>query len=292
MFQPNRPQWVTIVVTFVFATISVIDSDGSGTVAFFVIAGALIVWWLEGRRQKRDELQQRTRRPTEAGAETEDRDHLSWLTADDIDTDKYKASLTLYRNEAESSQGNPNAQSLLGAAYHVGKGVPQDAVESIRWFRLAADQGVEGAQCQLGAAYRVGKGVPQDYVESVRWFRLAADQGFADAQRLLGSAYYFGEGVPQDHAQTVTWYRKAAEQGDADAQFNLGMMYADGRGVLQDYVEAHKWRNLAASRASAENQKQYAETRDALATLMTPAQLADAQKLAREWQAAFDARQE
>ncbi len=60
-------------------------------------------------------------------------------------------------------------------------------------------------------------------------------------------------------------------------------MYYAGQGVPQDYVEAHKWRNLAASRASAENQKQYAESRDAVASFMTPQQNADAQKLAREW---------
>ena len=86
--------------------------------------------------------------------------------------------------------------------------------------------------------------------------------------------------------------RAKANAGDANAQFNLGVMYYTGLGVPQDYVEAHKWRNLAASRASAENQTRYAETRDAVATLMTPAQIAEAQTLASEWQAAFDARQE
>jgi TPR repeat protein len=67
-------------------------------------------------------------------------------------------------------------------------------------------------------------------------------------------------------------------------------MYDTWRGVPQDDAQAHKWLNLAASRASAETQTRYAETRDSVATLMTPAQLADAQTLAREWQAAFDAR--
>ena len=83
---------------------------------------------------------------------------------------------------------------------------------------------------------------------------------------------------------------RAVEQGEADAMYNLGAMYANGEGVPQDYVEAHKWRNLAAARASAGNQKEYAETRDALATLMTPQQIADAQKRATEWLAAFEKR--
>ena len=120
--------------------------------------------------------------------------------------------------------------------------------------------------------------------------RVQANAGDADSQWLLGYYYSTGQGVPQDYAQAVTWYRLAAEQGDADAQFNLGFMYYNGRGVPQDYVESHKWRNLAASRASAEDQTQYAETRDAVATLMTPTQIEAAQTLAREWLAAFQKR--
>ena len=88
----------------------------------------------------------------------------------------------------------------------------------------------------------------------------------------------------------MAWYRKAAEQGNSVAQYNLGSRYFKGEGVPQDYVESHKWRNLAASRASAENQKRYAEQRDAVAALMTPAQLAEAQQRASAWLAAFEKR--
>ena len=48
--------------------------------------------------------------------------------------------------------------------------------------------------------------------------------------------------------------------------------------------------NLAASRAPAEIQKEFAENRDTVAAVMTPQQIADAQKLAREWLAAFEQR--
>ena len=61
MFQPNSPQWVTIVVTFVFAAFVGAAMESSQAAAFFAITGALIVWWLEGRRgrrQKRNELEQ------------------------------------------------------------------------------------------------------------------------------------------------------------------------------------------------------------------------------------------
>ena len=104
--------------------------------------------------------------------------------------------------------------------------------------------------------------------------------------------YAIGEGVPQDFLEAVRWHRLAADQGHTTAQFGLGAAYFVGEGVPQDYVGAHRWYNLAASRATSDDQKRYAGTRDEVATQMTPAQIAEAQRLAREWQAAFDARQE
>ena len=164
-----------------------------------------------------------------------------------------------------------------------------------------ANAGDAIAQYNLGVAYDNGQcvavadgcvSVPQDYVEAVAWYRKAADQGDPDAQYNLGVMHDTGQGVPQDYVEAAAWYRKAADQGYANAQFNLGVSYAIGQGVPQDNVEAHKWHNLAAFRTSAENQTQYAEDRDRVANLMTPTQIADAQRLAREWQATFDARQE
>jgi TPR repeat protein len=155
-----------------------------------------------------------------------------------------------------------------------------------------ANAGDAIAQYNLGVAYDNGQSVPQDYVEAVAWYRKAADQGDPDAQYNLGVMHDTGQGVPQDYVEAAAWYRKAADQGYANAQFNLGVSYAIGQGVPQDYVETHKWHNLAAFRTSAENQTKYAEDRDRVANLMTPTQIADAQRLAREWQATFDARQE
>ena len=120
--------------------------------------------------------------------------------------------------------------------------------------------------------------------------RQRAEQGDADAQYNLGFVYQTGLGVPQDFVEAVRWYRLAADQGFAEAQANLGRAYYTGQGVPQDYVEAHKWANLATARVT--EQLQYAGSREVVAALMSPAQLAEAQQLAREWQAAFDARQE
>jgi len=61
-------------------------------------------------------------------------------------------------------------------------------------------------------------------------------------------------------------------------------MYIKGQGTPPDAVEAHKWHNLAASRATDEETRKLAtNNRDILAENMTPAQVTEAQKLAREW---------
>jgi TPR repeat protein len=49
--------------------------------------------------------------------------------------------------------------------------------------------------------YSRGDGVPQDDVEAVRWFRLAAEQGLALAQYFLGRSYDNGNGVPENDTE-------------------------------------------------------------------------------------------
>jgi len=73
----------------------------------------------------------------------------------------------------------------------------------------------------------------------------------------------------------------AAEQGFAKAQFNLGFAYDNGLGVPQDYVSAQMWLTLAAAQGFEEAQK----AQNALDGEITPDQIAEAQRMAREWMA-------
>ncbi len=156
----------------------------------------------------------------------------------------------------------------------------RDYTTAIRLWRTLADQGDVDAQHNLGLMYERGHGVTQDHAVAVSWFRKAADQGFAAAQLSLGVLYENGLGVPQDFTTAVSWYRKAADQGNTAAQLNLGIMYDNGWGVAQNYVIAHMWFSLAA----ATGDRDAARSRDIAAAKMTPAQLAEAQRLAREWE--------
>ena len=74
-------------------------------------------------------------------------------------------------------------------------------------------------------------------------------------------------------------FRKAAEQGKIFAQTCLGYLYERGEGVPQDYALAHMWLNLATSQG-----QPVAKTElDRLAAKMTPNQIVESQRLAREW---------
>lgn len=172
--------------------------------------------------------------------------------------------------------GEPDAQYKLGWAL--------DGTERVKWFRKAADQGHAFAQNELGNLCSSGQqGVTQDYVEAVRWYRKAAERNLAVAQTSLALAYNLGRGVPQDWVESANWYRKAADQGDHSAQFILGQYYADGHGLPQDLVQAYMWTNLAASLPSSGPQWWYSCGRDEIAAKMTPQQIAEAERMTREW---------
>ena len=68
-------------------------------------------------------------------------------------------------------------------------------------------------------------------------------------------------------------------EASGDMFFRLGMMYSIGSDVPTDYVSAHKWFNLAAMRGNAEA----ARLRREIAVEMTEAEIATAQRAARDW---------
>ena len=132
-----------------------------------------------------------------------------------------------------------------------------------------------------------------DYTTAARLYRPLADQGDPLAQASLGIIYAAGLGVPQDYEAAMVWYRKAAEQGHATGLFGLGDMYFQGHGVPRDFMQAYIWFSLAASQLDAEDANSHGQfrndaamarqSRNEAAAKMTPAQIAEAQKLAREW---------
>ncbi len=137
------------------------------------------------------------------------------------------------------------------------------------------------------AAYQSG-----DYATAFRLSKLLAEQGGDIFSKInLAHLYENGQGTPQDYGEALKWYRLAAEQEGLPGSpllkgefwnglaLHIGVMYANGEGAPLDYVLAYMWWNLGA----AGGDKQAATNRDAIAAKMTSDQIAQAQRLAREW---------
>jgi len=224
----------------------------------------------------------------------------------------------IQRLTALGQAGNAEAEYWLGGMYYLGEGVPKDLAIGIQWYQKAAgkgysaaremleslptelklragggdaqalaqlktlaDKGDSQAQSALGFIYYAGFGVPRDTVQAVYWYRKAALQGDAYSAASLGDIYATGDGgMPKDVSEAVSWRKKAAEGGNRSAQQSLGEMYAEGTGVPKDLVLAYMWCNLAAADTFGEVAKMI---RDRLEKQMTPDQIAEAQRLSREW---------
>jgi TPR repeat protein len=157
---------------------------------------------------------------------------------------------------------------------------PQDSyAKSLQELKTLADTGDALSQFKVGLIYYGGQGVPRDYLAALNWFKKAALQNNPLAQYNVGYMYAKGEGTPQDYMEAAKWYRKAAEQGNQLAQYDLGYMYEKGQGVVADEVQALMWYNLASIQGEAKAKM----ARDRVTVWMKPEQIAEAQRLAREF---------
>ena len=148
-----------------------------------------------------------------------------------------------------------------------------------------AERGTAEDQYNLGMRYERGITLPQSYTDAVHWYRLAAMQGYREGQYKLCEMSERGQGLPQDYQEALRWCGLAAEQGHGRAMFIIGRLHHTAHGVPQDLVRAHMWYNLATAHGYEEGKK----WRDRVADDMSASQIAEAQKLAREWNVKMNA---
>lgn len=87
------------------------------------------------------------------------------------------------RIQPSATQGDADAQCLLGKLYAEGDGIEKNLKLAARFYRLAADQGQDLAQQRLGVCYQKGFGVPKNKTEAYVWFSLSAKNGQASNGR-------------------------------------------------------------------------------------------------------------
>jgi hypothetical protein len=61
----------------------------------------------------------------------------------------------------------------------------------------------------MGLMYDLGTGVSTNFEESVKWYKLSAEQGNADAQNNLATMYAEGEGLQKDAHKARQLYERS-----------------------------------------------------------------------------------
>ncbi|MFQ5915995.1 MAG: tetratricopeptide repeat protein [Nitrospinota bacterium] len=145
----------------------------------------------------------------------------------------------------------------------------------LRWdqmrLRPEAEQGNADGQYLLALSY-LQQGRTAD---AVKWFRMAAAQGHAEAQFRLGKLAYYRETPDEPRG----WLCVAANQRHAGAMLELGSWNEAGFMRQMDHSRAYMWYSLAASNGH----ESAAALKDQLAKKMTPDQVAEAERLVKEW---------
>lgn len=187
--------------------------------------------------------------------------------------------------ELAAEKGHAPSQNNLAMFLRYGMGVDKDVQQALFWYRRSVAQGNPEGQYHLAQAYLHGEMVAPDTANAMRLFTLSAENGHAPAQFMLGYILETGQGgVGKNLRKAAAWYKAAAEQGLTDAQLNLGLMYLAGQGVDQNMALAHMWLSIA---------KEFGDNRavEALNLLkqgMSPLQIEQAERLAKQWFASFD----
>jgi uncharacterized protein len=153
-----------------------------------------------------------------------------------------------------------------------------DDATAFKLFYGLAEAGNARAQYWLADMYEFGYGVTKDIPEAMRWMEKAAQQGLSTAQGRLGEIYFAGQETVQDFKAARMWLQKAADQHNAVAERRLAQMEEQGLGGTRDPVGAY----VLYEQAILDGDGYSVRLRDDLLKRMTPAQVTEAQALAKK----------
>ncbi len=218
---------------------------------------------------------------------------FSWRFPDD-------SRIALWKLKMLTIVGRAEAYCYLGEYYERnGK-----RAESLNCYLRGAQKGDADAQCALGKLYENGEVVQDpfgepagraeskrarsdpmplgDFIRAEEWFHKAADQGDVLAMYHLGQLHL----SDKDPVSAAPWLLKNADHGGVVSQLHVAKMFREGEGMPKDLVSAYMWANLAAARVDhGTNAEEARSIRDEIEGQMTPGQIAEGQRLAREWKA-------
>ena len=140
--------------------------------------------------------------------------------------------------------------------------IADDYVEAMRLYKEAIEQGSSNGEPehQIGSLYSSGRGVPEDEVEALRWFRIAARKGYWQAPSSIGVYYENGlGGLSVNFAEAAKWYRRADARNDDIWKEDLDWWDEDIARVEGRIAAAEQEKQEAEERRIAEEKRQAAE---------------------------------
>ena len=108
---------------------------------------------------------------------------------------------------------------------------------NLAWKNKMAEFGLPESQYELAQMFEMGKGVPQNVAQAIRYYQLSAAQDYLPAMLRLGDLLN-QEGAFQDSEKSLQWYTYAAQKGEVQAQLYLADFYQN---VQPDKVLAKYW---------------------------------------------------
>ncbi|MDB5736585.1 MAG: hypothetical protein JWO65_253 [Sphingomonas bacterium] len=142
------------------------------------------------------------------------------------------------RLRAAALAGSAEAQARYGQALLDGHGVPADAAEGLRWFRMAAKSGHLMAINMIGRCHEKGWGTPPDRDAAARCYKAGAEGGLDWGMYNYAGALGLGSGVDRDEAAATGWFQKAAAMGHAKSITVVGTLHEEGRLTPRDMAKA------------------------------------------------------
>lgn len=175
-----------------------------------------------------------------------------------------------------STKGMPEAQSLVGKAYHLGLGVEKNAKQAEYWYKLSSSQGYSISTYLLATLYKenndiegyeiyIKKAIMMDLNIATEMFALDL---FLNKDKLeliewhertknLNNNYIFSDylldllenenKIKNNTKELLIWLKSLSDNGDTSAQYKYGKAYLKGKyGLNVSLEKAIYWLKKAA----------------------------------------------
>lgn len=141
----------------------------------------------------------------------------------------------------DAKNGSVEAQKFLGLCYYNGWEFTGDYDESLKWFKMAAQQNDAYAQFYIGDIYDI---VYDNFEEAEKWYTKSANNGSMLGIYSLGIFYY----NRVEYEKGIEWLKKVSDEDYylyVKANEIIGECYFKGLGIEQNFEEAIKYRKKA-----------------------------------------------